>query len=217
MNKQSLSEQLAELSDPKPLSFHPDQEDLEDLTAAKVCSFSYEEEEGEEDGEKGRRTRGRRVKYLDEEDAKYGGKTVTRKHLEMAFDGKWGSVFVCVSSQSPPFATDSDDIETAESDLSDNGGEMDDSLDPSEIADLSLLSNDENEQAFDQSDDESSESADSDLSDDQHVPRSTMASAEEEDDITMTSLSSVQEDIEKGKAAKEQVGEPPTHFEAHSL
>ena len=127
---------------------------------------------------------------------------------------------MCTASQILPFATDESDcdIETAESDVSDSG-EMAESLDPLEIADLSLLSGDENKEAFDQSDDESGKSSesDSDLSNDQHVPPLTMESLEEGDDITMTSLSSIQEDIEKGKATKEQIGEPPIHSEAHSL
>lgn len=95
--KQSLADQLAELSNPTPVTFHPDQEDLEDVTAAKVCSFDGEEESREDQEEEegrggavrlGGRGRRRRVKYLDEDDAKYAGKVVSRKALEAEYDGE---------------------------------------------------------------------------------------------------------------------------------
>ena len=95
MKKLSLADQLDELSNPRPVTFHPDQEDLEDITAAKVCSF--DEEESEEDREirggaaqgSGRR---RRVKYLDEDDAKYAGKAISRKELDTEYEGKLVSI-----------------------------------------------------------------------------------------------------------------------------
>lgn len=89
VKKQSLADQLAELSNPRSVTFHPDQEDIEDVTAAKVCSF-YEEEESEEIQSvtvqgSGRR---RRIKYLDEDDAKYAGKAVSRKDLDAEYESK---------------------------------------------------------------------------------------------------------------------------------
>lgn len=89
--KRSLADQLAELSNPTPITFHPDQEDLEDVTAAKVCSFDSEEESSE-GGRGGGAVRGsgrrRRVKYLDEEDTKYAGKAVSRKDLEAEYESR---------------------------------------------------------------------------------------------------------------------------------
>lgn len=94
--KRSFADQLAELSNPTPITFHPDQEDLEDVTAAKVCTFDAEEESEEGRGElqgansavrgSGRR---RRVKYLDEDDAKYAGKPVSRRELETEYEGEF--------------------------------------------------------------------------------------------------------------------------------
>ena len=86
LKKRSLAEELTELSNPRPLAYHPDLEDLDDLTAAKVCSFSGEEEEeldikGASRGKKPIRSR-RKVKYLDEEDVKYAGRAISRKDLD---------------------------------------------------------------------------------------------------------------------------------------
>ena len=93
--KQSLADQLAELSNPTPITFHPDQEDLEDVTAAKVCGFDGEEESSQEGRGGGGRGRRRRVKYLDEDDAKYAGKSVSRKELEAEYESE--GYFECVS------------------------------------------------------------------------------------------------------------------------
>jgi hypothetical protein len=89
--KPSLADQLAELGNPTPTTFHPDQEDLEDVTAAKVCSFDGEEESNEEARGGSVRSSGRRrrVKYLDEEDTKYAGKAVSRKELEAEYEGEF--------------------------------------------------------------------------------------------------------------------------------
>ena len=96
VKKQSLAEQLAELSNPRPVSYHPDLEDLEDLTAAKVCSFSYEEEAREREVEvaaatdaKRPRTR-KKARYLDEEDTKYAGRAISRKDLDVEYDSEFG-------------------------------------------------------------------------------------------------------------------------------
>ena len=79
--KKSLAEQIASLSTPKPVSYHPDHEFLEDDTAVKVCDFSYDlEEEGRE---LERRIKGARRRFGDlEEDPKYAGRVVSRKELE---------------------------------------------------------------------------------------------------------------------------------------
>lgn len=95
VKKQSIAEQLAELSNPRPVCYHPDQEDLDDLTAAKVCSFSHEEQdefkehENYEDGVSSRQLGSRRrLKYLEEEDVKYAGITISRKEFDSEFDGE---------------------------------------------------------------------------------------------------------------------------------
>lgn len=100
VKKQSLAEQLAELSSPRPVSYHPDQEDLEDLTAAKVCRFSHEEEARERDVEAAaaaptirRPGTRRRVRYLDEEDTKYAGRAISRKDLDVEYDSESGCTF----------------------------------------------------------------------------------------------------------------------------
>ena len=61
--------------------------------------------------------------------------------------------------------------------------------------------------AFKHSDeDHTSSRSGSESSDNEQEPLSPTESAAEGDDITMMSLASLQEDLEKGKAAKEQVG-----------
>ncbi len=84
-SKKSLSEQLKELSTPKPVSYHPDQEDQADLTAAKVVEFPYEEEE----------PLPKRRKLLREEfddDPKYSGRAISRRDLQ---DSSEGEVLFC--------------------------------------------------------------------------------------------------------------------------
>lgn len=85
-SRKSLAEQVLALSDPKPTSFHPDEDLLEDGTAAKVCDFSYEEEDSPSLSKTSRiRTRETRTKRSGsqiEEDPKYAGKVVSRKELE---------------------------------------------------------------------------------------------------------------------------------------
>lgn len=84
-SKKSLSEQLEELSTPKPVSYHPDQEDQADLTAAKVVEFAYEAEEQEP-----RRHKRRKLLLQGEEfdnDPKYSGRTVTRSDLQDNSEG----------------------------------------------------------------------------------------------------------------------------------
>ena len=87
----SLAEQVLALSNPQPVSFHPDVEVLEDETAAKVCDFTYEEEGAEKHGPRARRKRARAgLQLVEGEDPKYAGRVVSRKDLEAYDDG--GSV-----------------------------------------------------------------------------------------------------------------------------
>ena len=92
--KRSLAEQLALLSTPAPASFHPDEDDLADLTAAKVetwapltprpsayftlrllpsevCDFEYDEGAGA--------VLTSRLRRLASEDPRYAGRTVGRR------------------------------------------------------------------------------------------------------------------------------------------
>ena len=84
-SKKSLTEQIAELSTPRPASFHPDEEELSDLTAAKLSEFTYEEERGDD---KFTPARGH-IKFRSEleDDPKYAGKRVSRRDLNDYFQG----------------------------------------------------------------------------------------------------------------------------------
>ena len=83
--KPTLSEQLAELSTPKPVSFHPDEDELADVTAARVCDFRNEDDEHFVVVKK---STGR--KYFDEfeDDPRYAGKSVARKELVGSGEGE---------------------------------------------------------------------------------------------------------------------------------
>ena len=82
----SLSEKLAELSTPKPVTYHPDEEELADVTAARVCDFSLDDEPVQ--------LNPKRRKIADEfaDDPRYSGKAVSRRDLqdseEESFIGK---------------------------------------------------------------------------------------------------------------------------------
>ena len=82
--KKSLSEQILALSTPKPASFHPDQDFFEDDTAARLCDFSYEQDDtGSSPSAPRARKKARRGGGIDlEEDPKYAGRVVSRKELE---------------------------------------------------------------------------------------------------------------------------------------
>ena len=82
----TLSEQLAELSTPKPVSFHPDEDELADLTRAKVCDFPTESDEHFVVEKKKSKSR----KYFDEfeDDPRYAGKAVARKELTGSEEGE---------------------------------------------------------------------------------------------------------------------------------
>ncbi len=80
-SKKSLSEQLQELSTPKPVSYNPDQEDQSDLTAAKVVEFPYETEEPSHKRRKLLREEER------EDDPKYSGRAVSRRDLQDSSEG----------------------------------------------------------------------------------------------------------------------------------
>ena len=77
--RSKLAEQISELSNPKPASFHPDEDFLGDETAAKVCDFTYEA---------GQLPPVRSVilsrarKGIELDDPKYAGKVVSRKELD---------------------------------------------------------------------------------------------------------------------------------------
>lgn len=85
-SKKSLTEQIAGLSTPRPVSFHPDEEELADITAAKVSDFTYEEE-GELEGDAFPSSSHVRFRALVEDDPKYAGKRVNRKDLDDHFEG----------------------------------------------------------------------------------------------------------------------------------
>ena len=81
----SLSEQLRELSDPRPVEFHPDQEDWDLLSGAKLShSCTYNDQGRRLDEKRGvstRRTKlGKRVAES-EADPRYAGKPISRREL----------------------------------------------------------------------------------------------------------------------------------------
>ena len=88
----SLSEKLAELSTPKPVTYHPDEEELTDVTAARVCDFSPDHEPVQ--------LSPKRRKVADEfaDDPRYSGRAVSRRELqdseEDSFIGKDRSTMV---------------------------------------------------------------------------------------------------------------------------
>ena len=92
--RSKLAEQLVDLSTPNPISFHPDEDDLNDETVAKVCDFMYEEEEGHHQISVGNGIRTTQVgKELEEDlDPKYAGNVVSRRELDMEMEGEW---FMC--------------------------------------------------------------------------------------------------------------------------
>lgn len=84
--RSKLAEQIAELSNPKPASFHPDLEFLEDHTAAKVCDFTYEAD-GDDLTRSEMRSKPSRM-GMEFDEPKYAGKVVTRKELEAEVEGE---------------------------------------------------------------------------------------------------------------------------------
>lgn len=71
----SLAEQIAQLADPRPSNFHPDEDEREQLGAV---SLSYASEEDE--GDHVQRSSLRVTSW--EDDPRYTGRPVTRKELE---------------------------------------------------------------------------------------------------------------------------------------
>ena len=86
--KRSLAEQLAELSNPKPVIFNP--EDNIDSTP-KICEFDEYEAETDAFSSSNspvkRRRRGATVLEV-EEDVRYAGKAISRKDLEQLEEGE---------------------------------------------------------------------------------------------------------------------------------
>ena len=87
----SLSERLSELSNPRPVEFHPDQDDWDLLTAARLSRHSGVDLDRASDGNRGRergvrtlaRASSRHRRLLEREDEpRYAGKSVSRKNLE---------------------------------------------------------------------------------------------------------------------------------------
>ena len=85
--KRSLAEQLAELSNPKPVIFNP--EDNTDTTP-KICEFDeYEAETDAFSSSNSPVKRRRRATVLEiEEDARYSGRAISRKDLEQLEEGE---------------------------------------------------------------------------------------------------------------------------------
>ena len=80
MSKQrlSLAEQIAQLADPRPSSFHPDEDERDQLGAVSL-SYAREDSEGDDSGHVQQRS-SLRVSW--EDDPRYAGRPITRKELE---------------------------------------------------------------------------------------------------------------------------------------
>ena len=83
----SLSEQLLELSNPRPVEFHPDEDDWALLSAAEVNRHSRVDIDGAGEKKGGVATRassrGKRLRLLETEyETRYAGKSVSRRELE---------------------------------------------------------------------------------------------------------------------------------------
>ena len=87
MAGQSFSEQLRTLSDPQPAEFHPDHEDWDLLTGARLSqSRTYGDEgrqagKGHEGGVSTRHLRSRTSRKELDYDSRYAGKPISRKEL----------------------------------------------------------------------------------------------------------------------------------------
>ena len=100
------------------------------------------------------------------------------------------------------------------SDVPFDKSDEDSSLDQSD-EDVSFDQSDD-DLSLDQSDVDVSSERSSSVSSNEQEPPSPM-DGEDGDDITMTSLASLQEDLEKGKAAQEQVGKSQKHISIEVL
>ncbi len=196
----SLSEQLKDLSTPQPVSYHPDQEDQDDLTAAKVVDFSYEEEPWS-------LQKGTKVVEEFDDDPKYSGRAISRRDLQdsegvlyvpLGVFARSTACFLIRINWCRPVI-----IPIINLDCDHNF--------------LCLESNDEVDEQLSDDDQEQSEGVDSDEESDQsdaeegdHMSDSdepeTPSQDQPQHSIATISLASLQEDIEKGKAAKHQLG-----------
>lgn len=92
---QSLSKQLQELSDPRPTEFHPDQEDWDECTSARVSQTrTYDDKgkvrqfSGSTARESSSKPRKQRVVQLDC-DPRYAGRPVSLRELYSCEDEGW--------------------------------------------------------------------------------------------------------------------------------
>ena len=90
MPKKSLVDQILALSNPQPASFHPDEEAFQDISAARLCDFTYEEEGEKSPSNLKQRSSCARRRGLDleeEDDPRYAGKVMSREELESEHSG----------------------------------------------------------------------------------------------------------------------------------
>ena len=200
--KQSLSEQILALSTPKPASFHPDQDFFEDETAAKLCDFSYEHQDSGDSplpATTRGKTRKRRALEI-EEDPKYAGRVVSRRDLEKedSSDGECGSgrgkvgvaldgahhhhQFVTIGSGSQ-LGSDGDYHTLSD----DNDGE-------------SLGSG-----SHDSSHDDEIPSVDEEIENEGDIASDQSEAEDETKGVETLPLASLKENMERGKAAREQM------------
>ena len=75
----SLAEQIAQLADPRPSNFHPDEDERDQLGAVNL-NYAREDSE-EEDSDHVQQRSSLRVSW--EDDPRYAGRPITRKELEL--------------------------------------------------------------------------------------------------------------------------------------
>lgn len=193
-----LSEQLRELSDPRPVEFHPDQEDWDLLSGSKLTQSRTYEDEGkllcERRGVSTRRSKPRRRFLESEVDPRYAGKPVSRKQLY--WDEREGEV----SRHDRGIALDEVQGENDGEQSDDGVGSRDDEgeIAEQEAADRDSLS-EESESENEEESDISSEGVEEGDGEDKK--------ASEGGGFIALAMNRVQEDLEKGKAVKEQISE----------
>ena len=101
MAGQSFSEQLRVLSDPRPAEFHPDHEDWDLLTGARLSQSRTYGDEGHQARKGGVSTRHLRSRTSRKEldcDSRYAGKPISRRELEYEHIGVLRSLQKCPAS-----------------------------------------------------------------------------------------------------------------------
>ncbi|XP_074610508.1 protein AATF-like isoform X1 [Acropora palmata] len=210
----SLSEQLRSLTNPEPSRFDLDEDEF-DLTRAQVINKkSYLENEESESVPNISALRKKTISFLDNEDKKYAGRKITRAQLEFARQ-TIGSDLESEEESNVDIDSDDDvhqgkagskDYEVEDDDLSDDESNGDGivykDVQSNGFHELERGNSDEAED-----DDDDFRDDDDGIDDQNGNDEDDMEDDEGADDEAIKSFStaSIAEDIEKGKAAKNQL------------